>query len=201
MCFVDMSSANCLRGFLCIVFRRGFLLGWQPCTPIWYKVRRMVWTRTGWLTTSLISAAMLTTLVRRSFKESIWMWRSARPLSFFGRPTRGLFWVDPALLKRWMILATVLQLSFLVLAIFLQPWPSSCSATIRLLSSSESSLPCGAMLELSVTSMRECESCTTNLNTPAPYAHMGLVALMSYETFWRENDKKYSIWTFRGVVS
>ena len=43
--------------------------------------------------------------------------------------------------------------------------------------------------------MRECESCTTNLNTPAPYAYM------SHITFWRENDKQYSIWTFRGVVS
>ena len=58
-----------------------------------------------------------------------------------------------------------------------------------------------AMLELSVTSMRECESCTKNLNTPAPYAHVGLVTLMSHMTFWRENDKKYSIWTFTGVVS
>ena len=27
------------------------------------------------------------------------------------------------------------------------------------------------MLELSVTSIRECEKFTTNLNTPAPYAH------------------------------
>ena len=60
---------------------------------------------------------------------------------------------------------------------------------IRLLRSSESSLPCGAMLELSVTSMRECESYTTNLNTPAPYAHMGLVTLMSHMTFSRETDK------------
>ena len=56
------------------------------------------------------------------------------------------------------------------------------------------------MLELSVTSMRKCESCTTNLNTPAPYAHMGLVTLMSHMKFWRENDKQYSVWTFRGVV-
>ena len=48
MCFVDMSSANCLKVFLCIVFRRGFLLGWQPCTPIWCRVRHMVWALTGW---------------------------------------------------------------------------------------------------------------------------------------------------------
>ena len=50
-------------------------------------------------------------------------------------------------------------------------WPSSCSATIRLLRSSDSSLPRAVILELSVTSMREWESCTTNLNAPAPYAH------------------------------
>ena len=131
----------------------------------------MVWALTGWPPTSSISAVMLIGLLRRSFKESIWIWRSARALSFFERPTRGFFWVDPALLKRWMILATVLQLSFRVLAILLYPWPSLCSATIHLLRSSDSSLPCGAMLKLSVTSMRECESCTTNLNTPPPYAH------------------------------
>ena len=106
-----------LEAFLCIVFRRGFLQGWQPCTPIWCRVRRMVWALTGWPPASSISAAMLTALLRRSFKESIWMWRSARALSFFGRPTRDLFWVDPALLKCWMILATVLQLSFSALAI------------------------------------------------------------------------------------
>ena len=42
-----------LQDFLCIVFRRGFLLGWQPCTPIWCRVRRMVWALTGWAPTSL----------------------------------------------------------------------------------------------------------------------------------------------------
>ena len=68
----------------------------QPCTPILCRVRRMVWALTGWSPTSSISAAMLTGLLRQSFKESIWMWRSARALSFFGRPTRGLFWVDLA---------------------------------------------------------------------------------------------------------
>ncbi len=39
--------------------------------------------------------------------------------NFFGRPWRGLFWVEPVLLNRCMVLATVLQLSFRVLAIFL----------------------------------------------------------------------------------
>ena len=48
MCFVDMSSANCLGAFWCIVFRRGFLLGWQQCTTIWCRMERMVWALTGW---------------------------------------------------------------------------------------------------------------------------------------------------------
>ncbi len=43
-----LSSASCLRAFLCIIFRRGFLLGRQPCRPIWCSVRRMVWALTGW---------------------------------------------------------------------------------------------------------------------------------------------------------
>ena len=34
--------------FLCIIFRRGFLLGWQPCRPIWCSVQHMVWALTGW---------------------------------------------------------------------------------------------------------------------------------------------------------
>ncbi len=52
-------------------------------------------------------------------KHNLWIWRWARALNFFGRSWLGLFWVDPVLLNRCMILATVLQLSFRVLAIFL----------------------------------------------------------------------------------
>ncbi len=52
----------------------------------------------------------------------------ARALNFFGRPWWGLFWVEPVLLNRCMVLATVLQLSFRVLAIFLKPTPSLCRA-------------------------------------------------------------------------
>ncbi len=37
MSLVCLSSANCLRAFLCIIFRRGFLLGRQPCRPIWCR--------------------------------------------------------------------------------------------------------------------------------------------------------------------
>ncbi len=45
---ICLSSANCLQAFLCIIFRRGFRLWWQPCRPIWCSVRRMVWALTGW---------------------------------------------------------------------------------------------------------------------------------------------------------
>ncbi len=48
MYLVCLSSANCLRAFLCIIFRRGFLLGRQPCRPIWCSVWRMVWALTEW---------------------------------------------------------------------------------------------------------------------------------------------------------
>ena len=48
--------------------------------------------------------------------------------------------------------------------------------------------------------MRECESCTTNLNTPAPNTHGPSNTNESHDIFGGENDKQYSIWTFRGVV-
>ncbi len=47
MSLVCLSSENCLWAFLCIIFRRGFLLGRQSCRPIWCSVRRMVWAQTG----------------------------------------------------------------------------------------------------------------------------------------------------------
>ena len=163
----------------------------------------MVWALTGWHPAPLQSLQQCWQHPCADLSKKVFGYDAerVRSTSLDDLPETCLFWVDSALLKCWMILATVLQLSFRVLAIFLSPWPSSYSATIRLLRSSESSLPCGAMLELSVSSMRECESCTINLNTPAPYAHMGQVTVMSHMTFWRENDKQYSIWTFRCVVS
>ncbi len=39
-------------------------------------------------------------------KHNLWIWRWARALNFFGRPWRGLFWVEPVLLNRCMVLAT-----------------------------------------------------------------------------------------------
>ncbi len=64
MSLVCLSSANCLRAFLCIIFRRGFLLGRQPCRPILCSVRRMVWALTNWPPTPSTSAAMLAALIR-----------------------------------------------------------------------------------------------------------------------------------------
>ncbi len=112
--------SNCLLAFLCIIFRRGFILGQQPCRPIWWSVRRMIWTLTGWPPTPSTSAAMLAALIVYFPKHNLWIWHWACALNFFGWPWRGLFWVEPVLLKnRCMVLATGLQLSFRVLAIFL----------------------------------------------------------------------------------
>ncbi len=124
MSLVCLSSANGLQAFLCIIFRRGFLLGRQPCRPIWCSVRRMVWALTDWPPTPSISAAMLAALIRLFPKHNLWIWCWARALNLFARPWRGLFWVEPVLLNHCMV--TVLQLSFRVLAIFL----SLCRATI-----------------------------------------------------------------------
>ncbi len=119
MSLVCLSSANCLRAFLRIIFRRGFLLGWQPCRPIWCIVQRMVWALTGWPLIPSTSVALLASLIRLFPKHNLWIWRWARALNFFGWSWRGLFWVEPVLLNHCMVLATVLQLRFRVLAIFL----------------------------------------------------------------------------------
>ncbi len=123
MSLVCLSSANCLQAFLCIIFRRGFLLRWQPCRPIWCSVQCMVWALTCWPPTPSTSAAMLAALIRLFPKHNLWIWRWARALNFFGRPWQGLFWVEPVLLNRCMVLATVLQLSFRVFR--------SCSYSLR----------------------------------------------------------------------
>ncbi len=109
MSLVCLSSANCLQAFLCFIFRRSFLLGWQPCRLI----QTMIWALTGWPPpTPSTSAAMLAALIRLFPKHNLWIWRWTRALNFFGRPWRVLFWVEPVLLNHCMI--TVLQLSFRV---------------------------------------------------------------------------------------
>ncbi len=55
MLLARLSSANCLQAFLWASFRRGFLLGWQPCKPTCCSVRRMVWALTSWPSTSATS--------------------------------------------------------------------------------------------------------------------------------------------------
>ncbi len=106
----------------------------------------MVWALTGWPPTPSTSAAMLAALIRLFPKHNLWIWRWARALNFFGWLWRGLFWVEPVLLNCCMVLATVLQLSFRVLAVFLKPTSFLCRATLLFFRSSESSLSWGAML-------------------------------------------------------
>ncbi len=85
---ICLSSANCLQTSLCIIFRRGFLLGWQPCRPIWCSVRHMVWALTGWPPTPSTSAAMLAALICLFPKHNLWIWCWAHALNFFGWPWR-----------------------------------------------------------------------------------------------------------------
>ncbi len=115
---ICLSSANCLQAFLCIIFRRGFRLWWQPCRPIWCSVRRMVWALTGWPPHpfNLCSNAGSTDT---SISQTQLLDMTLSTCTQLGRPWLGLFWVEPVLLNRCMVLATVLQLSFRVLAIFL----------------------------------------------------------------------------------
>ncbi len=102
MSLVCLSSANCLLTFLYIIFRRGFLLEWQPCRPIWCSVWRIVWELTGWPPTPSISAVILAALIRLFPKHNLWIWRWACALNFFDRPWRGRFWVEHVLLNRCM---------------------------------------------------------------------------------------------------
>ncbi len=129
------------------------------------------------------SAAMLAALIRLFPKHNIWIWRWARALNFFGRPWRGLFWVEPVLLNRCMVLVTVLQLSFRVLPIFLKPTPSLCRATIFFLRSSESYLPWGVMLNFQWP-VWESESDNTTFNTPAPLSHLRPCNTNEYMRKW-----------------
>ncbi len=87
----------------------GFLLGRQPCRPIWCGVRRMVWALTDWPPTPSTSAAMLGALLRLFPKHNLWYDAEHVHFNFFGRPWRGLFWVEPFLINRFMVLATVLS--------------------------------------------------------------------------------------------
>ncbi len=51
------------------------------------------------------SAAMLAALIRLFPKHNLGIWCWACALNLFGRPWRGLLWVEPVLLNRCMVLA------------------------------------------------------------------------------------------------
>ncbi len=75
--------------------------------------------------------------------------------------------MEHVLLNRCMVLATVLQLNFKVLAILLQPTPSLCRSTNLFFRSSEFFVM-RCHVELPVTS----ESDNTKFNTPDPHSHL-----------------------------
>ncbi len=116
------SGLKVIKKKLNYYFFAGGAIGVLPRASNWLEtalVRHMVWALTGWPPTPSTSAAMLAAYIRIFPKHNLWIWRWARALNFFGRPWRGLFWVEPVLLNRCMVLVTVLQLRFRVLAIFL----------------------------------------------------------------------------------
>ncbi len=162
----------------------------------------MVWALTGWPPTLSTTAAMLAALIHLFPKHNLWIRCWARALNFFGRPWRGLFWVEPVLLNRCMVLATVLHRSFRILAIILKFTPSLCRATILFFRSSESSLPWGAMLNF-LWPVWESESDNTKFNTPAPHSHPRPCNTSECFTPGRENCYLGPIWTFslRGVLT
>ncbi len=118
---VCLSSANCLQAFLGIIFRRGFFLGRQPCRPIWCSVQCMVWALTGW-------PPPLQHL--QQYWQHSYVYLPNTTSEYDAEHVHSTSLVDhseacsectvqPVLLNRCMILATVLQFSFRVLAIFL----------------------------------------------------------------------------------
>ncbi len=53
-----------------------------------------------------LSTDMLAALIRLFPKHNLLIWHWARALNFFGRPWWGLFWVEPVLLNRCMVLVS-----------------------------------------------------------------------------------------------
>ena len=149
-----MSSANCLRAFLCIVFIWGFFLGWQPFTAIWCRVRRMVWILTGWPSHlfNLCSNAdsTLTPIFQRKYFDVMLSTCAQLLWTTYPRPVlsgrRSFKTLDD--LSHYAA-AQFQGVGNLPVALVIFMWRNYTSFR-----SSESYLQCGAMLELSETSMR-----------------------------------------------
>ncbi len=165
MSLVYLSSA-----FLCIIFRRGFLLGWQPCKLIWCSMRRMVWALTGWpphpfnlcsnvgSTHTFISQTQPLDLTRSTCTYIFWS-TMARPVLSGTCPVKPLYGLGHRAAAQFQGLGNLL----VAYAI--------CKATIYFFRSSESSLPWGAMLNFQWP-VWESKSDNTKFNTPAPHSHL-----------------------------
>ncbi len=163
MSLVCLSSENCLRDFLCIIFSRGFLLGRQPCRSIWFSVRHMIWALTGWPLTPSTYAAMLAVLLCLFPKHNLWIWRWAHALNFFGTgtcPVKPLYGIDHPVAAQFQGLGNLL----IAYAIFMLNNNSFFQILRELFA-----MRCH--VELPVTSMREWED-NTKFNTPAPHSHL-----------------------------
>ncbi len=156
----------------------------------------MVWALTGWPHPPP-SPSTSAALIRLFPKQNVWIWRWASALNFFGRPWRGLFWVEPLLLNRCMVLATVLQLCFRVLA---------SSYSLRHLYVEQQylrvlchELPCWTSSD----QYERVRAIAPNLTHLLPIHTWDLLTLTSHMTPGRENGELGLIWTFslKGVLT
>ena len=188
MYLVDMSSAKCLRALLCIVFRRGFLLGWQPCTPIWCRVQRMVWAITGWplhLFNLGSNADSTPTPIFQRKHLDVTLSTCAQLLwTTYPRPVLG----GPRSFKTLDDLSHCAAAQFygvgnLLVALAIFTYPNNTSFKIL-------SVLCHVVLCWNFQCpVWEIVRAALQIWTHLLPMHMGVVTLMSHRTFWRENDK------------
>ncbi len=164
MSFVCLSSANCLRAFLRIIFRRVFLLGRQPCRPIWCNVRRMVWALTGWLPPPPPHPFNLCSNAGSP---------QTQPLDMTLSTCTQLLWSIMArpVLSRTCPVKSLYGLGHRAAAQFQGLGNLYVEQQLFFFRSSESSLPWGAMLNFQWP-VWESESDNTKFNTSAPHSHL-----------------------------
>ncbi len=172
-------------GFLVHHLRRGFLLGRQPCRPIWCSVRRMVWALTGWP------------------PHPFNLWSNA------GSTHKSIPQTQPLdiTLSTWLkLLCSTMAMPVLSGTCSVKPLyglghhaaaqfqglgnpliatPSLYRAKI-FIRSSESSLPWGAMLNFQWP-VWESETDNTRFNTPAPHSHLRPCNTNKSHDTWEKN--------------
>ncbi len=116
------------------------------------------------------SAEILAALIHLFPKHNLRIGRWACALSFFGRPWRGLFWVEPVLLKHCMVWPPCCSS-------FSGSWQSSYSlrhlyVEQQLFFSDPQRVLCHEVMLNFQWPVWESESDNTKFNTPAPHSHL-----------------------------